>query len=101
LLALLATASTPSFFFFCFFCGTTPLAGRAKNQPQQSFTQLGASTVIGRWGQSDVKPLAALLGVSKAQEIDPQFTGVENNPQARLNLEKSVTKNVTLTPIFR
>jgi translocation and assembly module TamB len=36
--------------------------------------------------------------VSKLR-IDPQLTGVENNPQARLTVEQQVNKNVTFTYI--
>ena len=30
-------------------------------------------------------------------KIDPQLTGVDSNPQARLTIEQQVTPNVTLT----
>ena len=32
-------------------------------------------------------------------KIDPQLTGVENNPQARLTLEQQVSRNLTFTYI--
>jgi translocation and assembly module TamB len=32
-------------------------------------------------------------------KIDPQLTGVENNPQARVTIEQQVNKNVTFTYI--
>jgi translocation and assembly module TamB len=89
-LALLATGAAPS---------SDPTLAARQNAPQQSFTQLGASTLI---GQVVANPLSNRLqrffGVSKLK-IDPQFTGVENNPQARLTLEQAVTKNVTFTYI--
>ena len=89
-LALLATGAKPS---------SDPTLAARQNTPQQSFTQLGASTVI---GQVVANPLSNRLqrffGVSKLK-IDPQFTGVENNPQARLTLEQQVTKSVTFTYI--
>jgi len=89
-LALLATGTAPS---------SDPTLAARQNAPQQSFTQLGASTVI---GQVVANPLSNRLqrffGVSKLK-IDPQFTGVENNPQARLTLEQRVTKDVTFTYI--
>jgi translocation and assembly module TamB len=42
--------------------------------------------------------LQRFFGVSRLK-IDPQLTGVENNPQARLTLEQQVSKNVTFTYI--
>jgi translocation and assembly module TamB len=90
-LALLATGSAPS-------TDPTALAAR-QNAPSQGFTQLGASALIGQVVANPVSSqLQRFFGVSKLK-IDPQLTGVENNPQARLTLEQQVTKNVTFTYI--
>jgi translocation and assembly module TamB len=42
--------------------------------------------------------LQRLFGVSSLK-INPRFTGVENNPQARVTLEQQVSKDVTFTYI--
>jgi translocation and assembly module TamB len=90
-LALLATGTRPS-------ADPTALAAR-QNAPSQGFTQLGASALIGQVVANPVSSqLQRFFGVSKLK-IDPQLTGVENNPQARLTLEQQVTKNVTFTYI--
>jgi translocation and assembly module TamB len=89
-LALLATGSAPS---------SDPTLSAARQNAPQSFTQLGASALIGQVVANPVSSqLQRFFGVSKLK-IDPQLTGVENNPQARLTLEQQVTKNVTFTYI--
>jgi translocation and assembly module TamB len=89
-LALLATGSAPSI--------DPTLAGQP-NTPTQSFTQLGASALLGQVVASPVSGrLQRFFGVSNVK-INPQFSGVENNPQARLTLEQQVNKNVTFTYI--
>jgi translocation and assembly module TamB len=88
--ALLATGSAPS--------SDPTLAARQTNS-NQSFTQLGASALIGQVVANPVSSrLQRFFGVSRLK-IDPQLTGVENNPQARLTLEQQVTKNLTFTYI--
>ena len=42
--------------------------------------------------------LQRFFGVSRLK-IDPQLTGVENIPQARLTLEQQISKDITLTYI--
>jgi len=42
--------------------------------------------------------LQRFFGVSKVK-IDPQLSGIENNPQARLTVEQQVTKDLTFTYI--
>src|SRR5262249_25845058 len=73
------------------------LAGR-QNVPQ-SFTQIGPTALIGQVVANPVSNrLQRFFGVSKLQ-INPQFTGVENNPQAPITIEQQVTKDVTFTYI--
>ncbi|MEO7650123.1 MAG: translocation/assembly module TamB domain-containing protein, partial [Bryobacteraceae bacterium] len=90
IVALLATGAPPT--------SDPALSARQSVQPQ-SFTQLGANALI---GQVVANPLSSRLqrffGVSRLK-IDPQLTGVENNPQARLTLEQQVSKDLTFTYI--
>jgi translocation and assembly module TamB len=89
-LALLATGSAPS---------SDPTLAAARQNAPTSFTQLGASALIGQVVANPVSSqLQRFFGVSRLK-IDPQLTGVENNPQARLTLEQQVNKNVTFTYI--
>ena len=89
-LALLATGSAPS---------SDPTLSAARQNAPQSFTQVGASALIGQVVANPVSSqLQRFFGVSRLK-IDPQLTGVENNPQARLTLEQQVNKNVTFTYI--
>lgn len=89
-LALLATGSAPT---------AEPTLAAQPNTPTQSFTQLGASALIGQVVANPVSSrLQRFFGVSNLK-INPQFAGVENNPQARLTLEQQVAQNVTFTYI--
>jgi translocation and assembly module TamB len=89
-LALLATGAAPA---------SDPTFAARQNTPAQSFTQSGASALIGQVVANPVSGrLQRFFGVSKLK-IDPQLTGAENNPQARLTLEQQVNKNITLTVI--
>ena len=89
-LALLATGSAPS---------ADPTLAAARQNAPQSFTQVGASALIGQVVANPVSSqLQRFFGVSRLK-IDPQLTGVENNPQARLTVEQQVNKNVTFTYI--
>jgi translocation and assembly module TamB len=68
--------------------------------------QLGENTFLesgtGVIGQALSTPVTSRLqrffGVSRLK-IDPQLTGVENIPQARLTLEQQVSRDITLTYI--
>ncbi len=89
-IALLATGSPPS---------SDPTLAARQGTPQESFTQLGANALIGQVVANPVSSrLQRFFGVSKLK-IDPQLTGVESNPQARLTVEQQVNKNVTFTYI--
>ena len=89
-LALLATGSARS---------SDPTLAARQTVANQGFTQLGASALIGQVVANPVSSrLQRFFGVSRLK-IDPQLTGVENNPQARLTLEQQVAKNLTFTYI--
>ncbi len=89
-LALLATGSAPS---------SDPTLAARQSGPQQSFTQAGASALIGQVVANPVSGrLQRFFGVSSLK-INPRISGVENNPQARVTLEQQVTKDVTFTYI--
>ena len=89
-IALLATGSPPS---------SDPLVAARQGTPQESFTQMGASALLGQVVANPVSSrLQRFFGVSKLK-IDPQLTGFEYNPQARVTLEQQVNKNVTFTYI--
>ena len=75
------------------------MAGLANAQvASQSLLQTGSGVV----GQAITAPVSDRLqrffGVSRVK-IDPQLTGVENIPQARLTLEQPVSRDITLTYI--
>lgn len=74
-------------------------AGLASAQvSSQGLLQSGSSAL----GQVITSPVSGRLqrffGVSRLK-IDPQLTGVDNIPQARLTLEQSISRDVTLTYI--
>jgi len=89
--ALLAAGRTPT-------SDPSLVARQAQAQPQ-SFTQLGATALV---GQAFATPLSNRLqrffGVSRLK-IDPTLVGVENRTQARVTLEQQVSKNLTFTYI--
>ncbi len=88
--SLLTTGSVPS---------SAPTLSTQQNTPTQNFTQLGASALLGQVVANPVSGrLQRFFGVSNVK-INPQFTGVENNPQARLTVEQQVTRNITFTYI--
>lgn len=83
--------------------GREPNASMAMAQSQvaaqSSFLQTGANTLLGAALSSQVSGrLQRLFGISRVK-IDPELTGVENIPQARLTLEQQVSKNITVTYI--
>ena len=74
-------------------------AGLASAQvSSQGLLQSGSSAL----GQVITSPVSGRLqrffGVSRLK-IDPQLTGVDNIPQARLTLEQSISRDITLTYI--
>jgi translocation and assembly module TamB len=90
IVALLATGRAPT---------SDPTLLRQQSSDPQSWQQMGASALL---GSAIANPVAGRLqrffGVSKLR-IDPTFSGVENNPQARLTLEQQVTPAITFTYI--
>jgi translocation and assembly module TamB len=86
IIALLAVGRDP----------TTTAAASA--QSRSNLMETGASTI----GQAVSAPVSNRLqrffGVSRIK-IDPQMTGVENIPQARLTVEQQVSRDITLTYI--
>jgi translocation and assembly module TamB len=74
-------------------------AGLASGQIAQGSALQAGGNVL---GQALTAPLTSrvqrFFGVSRLK-IDPQLTGVENIPQARLTLEQQVSRDVTLTYI--
>ncbi len=90
IVALLATGRAPS---------SDPALAAAQTRSPQSFSQVGANAILGQAIASPVSDrLQRFFGVSKLK-IDPNLTGVENNPQARLTVEQQITRNLTFTYI--
>jgi translocation and assembly module TamB len=88
---LLAANKTPT---------TDPtLAARQPAPPQQSFTQMGESAVL---GQAVANPLASrvqrVFGISQFK-IDPSFQGSNGQPSARVTLQQQITNNLSFTYI--
>jgi len=90
IVALLATGRAPT---------SDPSLLTQQSSEPQSWQQMGASALL---GSAIANPVAGRLqrffGVSKLR-IDPTFSGVESNPQARLTLEQQVTPELTFTYI--
>ena len=75
----------------------TTSAGLAGSQvTQSSFLQSGGNALGSALTAPVTSRLQRFFGVSRLK-IDPQLTGVENIPQARLTLEQQVSKDITLT----
>ncbi len=74
-------------------------AGLATSQSNTQSTLQGVGSLVGEAvAQSLNGRLQKFFGVTRIK-IDPQLTGVENIPQARLSLEQQVSKDITLTYI--
>ncbi|MBV9300862.1 MAG: translocation/assembly module TamB domain-containing protein [Acidobacteriaceae bacterium] len=88
---LLAANKTPT---------TDPtIAAQQPTPPQQSFTQMGESAIL---GQAVANPLASrvqrVFGLSQFK-IDPSFAGSGGQPSARVTLQQQITQNLTFTYI--
>ncbi len=70
----------------------------ANAQSRSNLLQSGANTLGAAVSAPVSSRLQRFFGVSRLK-IDPQLTGVENIPQARLTLEQQVSRDVTLTYI--
>jgi translocation and assembly module TamB len=70
----------------------------ANAQSRSNLLQSGANTLGAAVAAPVSSRLQRFFGVSRLK-IDPQLTGVENIPQARLTLEQQVSRDITLTYI--
>jgi translocation and assembly module TamB len=90
IIALLAVGRAP---------GTNSSLASGQTVATQSFLSTGTNTLL---GQAVAAPISGRLqrffGVSKLK-IDPQLTGINAVPQARLTIEQQVSRDVTLTYI--
>lgn len=89
IIELLATNKTPN---------TDPqIAAQQPAPPQQSFTQMGESAIL---GQAIANPLANRLqrvfGISQLK-INPAIQGPNNQPTAQVTLQQQITQNLTFT----
>lgn len=87
---LLATNTTPN---------NPNIAANQPAAPQQSFTQMGESAIL---GQAVADPLASRLkrvfGLSEFK-IDPTVAGSNGQPTARVTLQQKIANNITFTYI--
>lgn len=87
---LLATNTTPD---------NPNIAANQPVAPQQSFTQMGESAIL---GQAVADPLASRLkrvfGLSEFK-IDPSVAGSNGQPTARVTLQQKIANNITFTYI--
>jgi translocation and assembly module TamB len=73
------------------------IATAPAGQNQGSFLDSTANSLLGQAISAPVNSrLQRLFGVSRVK-IDPQLTGFEGTPQARLTLEQQVSKDITVT----
>ena len=73
------------------------IAGSQTVQKQGGFLESGANTLLGQAIAAPVSDrLQRFFGVSRLK-IDPQLTGFDGTPQARLTLEQQVSRDITLT----
>jgi translocation and assembly module TamB len=88
IIALLAVGRAPA---------GTPVQGIGQTPQSSSFLQTGANTLL---GQAIASPISGRLqrffGVSRLK-IDPQLTGTDNTPQARLTVEQQISRDITVT----
>jgi translocation and assembly module TamB len=86
---LLATNTTPA---------NPVIAAHQPTPPQQSYTQMGESAVL---GQAVANPLASrvqrVFGLTQFK-IDPSVAGA-NGPSARVTLQQKIASNITFTYI--
>jgi translocation and assembly module TamB len=75
------------------------LAARQPPAPQQSFTQMGASALLGQAAANPVSGrLQQLFGVTRLS-INPQIAGTTNTPAATVTLQQQISKDITFTYI--
>jgi translocation and assembly module TamB len=87
---LLATNTTPA---------NPEIAANQPPAPQQSFTQMGESAIL---GQAVANPLASRLqrvfGLTQFK-IDPTISGPNGQPGARVTLQQKIASNIIFTYI--
>jgi translocation and assembly module TamB len=87
---LLATNTTPA---------DPNIAAQQPPAPEQSFTQMGESAVL---GEAVANPLASrvqrVFGLSQFK-IDPSVSGSNGQPSARVTLQQKIANNITFTYI--
>jgi translocation and assembly module TamB len=90
IIALLAVGRAP---------GTNTSLASGQTVATQSFMSTGTNTLL---GQAVAAPISGRLqrffGVSRLK-IDPQLTGINAVPQARLTIEQQISRDITLTYI--
>jgi translocation and assembly module TamB len=92
IIALLAVGRDPQY------TAGVPTGATTVNS-QSSFLQTGGNTLLGQAVTQQISNrLQRFFGVSRIK-IDPQLTGLDNLPQARLTLEQQISKEITLTYI--
>jgi translocation and assembly module TamB len=76
---------------------TSAIASGGVRSPNVLETGLGGNTLLGGALSAGVNSrVERFFGASRIK-IDPQLTGVDNLPQARLTIEQSLTRDVTVT----
>ncbi len=89
-IALLATGRAPT---------TDPALAIRQAQQSRDMAQLGPSALVGQAIAAPVSNrLQRFFGVSRLK-IDPNLTGVDNRPQARVTIEQQITRDITFTYI--
>jgi translocation and assembly module TamB len=90
IIALLAVGRAPT---------SDPSLLARRNEKDQSWQQIGASTLVGQALQSlEAGRLQRFFGVSRIK-IDPKLTGLSNVPEAQITLEQQLSKDITFTYI--
>ena len=88
IIALLAVGRTPT---------SDPSLLNRRNEQDQSWQQIGASTLVGQALQSlEAGRLQRFFGVSRIK-IDPKLTGLGNDPAAQVTLEQQISQDITFT----
>lgn len=88
IIALLAVGRTP---------GSTTVAPQSNVASVGSGVYAGTETLLGQAVSAGVSSrLNRFFGVSRVK-IDPQLTGLDSTPQARLTIEQQISRDITLT----
>ena len=88
IIALLAVGRAPT---------SDPALLARQSERDQSWSQLGASTLVGQALDAAVTSrVQRFFGVSRIK-IDPRLTGLANKPEAQLTLEQQISRDITFT----